>query len=166
MVPCPMVHRGCRLRQGASRRGHRPAPYFNGGVANLPLGTHCSSCAGSQPYRTDGYFYSDSGEVAKHAKLDEVEIEIRAQIERAKAMGLTPSHLDAHMHVLYATPELFGVFQKVARDYKLPIRMARNETFISVKLSDDWLRVSRFPMRSFHQGLMLRVRTGQLTTST
>jgi predicted glycoside hydrolase/deacetylase ChbG (UPF0249 family) len=31
------------------------------------------------------------------------------------------------MHALYATPELFRVLQKVARDYKLPIRMARNE---------------------------------------
>ena len=83
----------------------------------------------------DGYFYADSGEVAKHAKLDEVEIEIRAQIERAKAMGLTPSHLDAHMHVLYATPELFGVFLKVAREYKLPIRMARNDPLFQSKLA-------------------------------
>src|SRR6267154_320372 len=66
-------------------------------------------------------------EVAAYAKLDEVEAEIRAQIERAKSMGLEPSHLDAHMHTLYRTPELFGVFLKVAREYKLPIRMARND---------------------------------------
>jgi chitin disaccharide deacetylase len=31
------------------------------------------------------------------------------------------------MHSLYASPELFGVFLKVAHDYKLPIRGARNE---------------------------------------
>jgi predicted glycoside hydrolase/deacetylase ChbG (UPF0249 family) len=31
------------------------------------------------------------------------------------------------MHTLYLTPELFGVFLKVAREYKLPIRMARND---------------------------------------
>jgi len=63
----------------------------------------------------------------KHAKLDEVETEIRAQIERAKSMGLEPSHLDAHMHSLYASPELFGVFLRVAHEYKLPIRGARND---------------------------------------
>jgi chitin disaccharide deacetylase len=74
----------------------------------------------------DGYFYSNSQEFAKHAKLDEVEIEIRAQIERAKSMGLEPSHLDAHMHSLYSTPELFKVLLKVAHEYKLPVRMARN----------------------------------------
>src|SRR5713226_10209890 len=74
----------------------------------------------------DGYFYTSVAEVVKHAKLDEVELEIRAQIERAKSMGVEPSHLDAHMHSLYASPELFGVFLKVAHDYKLPIRGARN----------------------------------------
>jgi predicted glycoside hydrolase/deacetylase ChbG (UPF0249 family) len=75
----------------------------------------------------DGYFYADVPDVVKHAKLDEVEMEIRAQIERAKSMGLEPSHLDAHMHSLYASPELFGVFLKVAHEYKLPIRGARND---------------------------------------
>ena len=76
---------------------------------------------------SDGNFYASPEDVAKHAKLNEVETEIRAQIERAKAMGIEPTHLDAHMHTLYATPELFGVFLKVAREYKLPIRMARND---------------------------------------
>src|SRR5215831_4258893 len=72
----------------------------------------------------DGYFYSSVPDFAKHAKLDEVEAEIRAQIERARSMGLDPSHLDAHMHSLYATPGLFRVMLKVAREYKLPVRLA------------------------------------------
>jgi chitin disaccharide deacetylase len=55
-----------------------------------------------------------------------VETEIRAQIERAKSMGLEPTHLDAHMHALYVTPDLFRVFLKTAHEYRLPIRMARN----------------------------------------
>ena len=75
----------------------------------------------------DGYFYASTKEFAEHAELDEVEMEIRAQIERAKAMGLEPSHLDSHMRALYRTPELFGVFLKVAHEYKVPIRMARND---------------------------------------
>jgi predicted glycoside hydrolase/deacetylase ChbG (UPF0249 family) len=82
----------------------------------------------------EGYFYPDSDSVTKHAHPEEVEIELRAQIERAKSMGLNPSHLDAHMHVLYRTPELFDVFQKVARDYRLPIRMARNDSLFSSKI--------------------------------
>lgn len=73
----------------------------------------------------DGFFYNNVGDFVKHAKLDEVETEIRAQIDRAKALGLEPTHLDSHMHALYASPQLFAVLRKVARDYKLPIRMAR-----------------------------------------
>jgi predicted glycoside hydrolase/deacetylase ChbG (UPF0249 family) len=89
----------------------------------------------------DGYFYPSATEFAQHAKLDEVEIEIRAQIERAKSMGLELSHLDAHMHALYATPELFRVFLKVAHEYGLPVRMARNiESFkpaLNIMQPDD-----------------------------
>ena len=82
----------------------------------------------------DGYFYADAASLLKHARLDEVETELRAQIELAKSMGLEPTHLDAHMHVLYASPELFGIFQKVARAYKLPIRMARNDQLFASKI--------------------------------
>jgi chitin disaccharide deacetylase len=127
MVPCPWF-----TEVAAYAKAHPDAD----------LGLHLTLTAEWQNYRwgpiasralvpslvgPDGYFYSDTSEVTKHAKLDEVEAEIRAQIERAKAMGLEPSHLDAHMHALYSTPELFQVFLKVAREYKLPIRMARND---------------------------------------
>jgi chitin disaccharide deacetylase len=125
-----------------------PCPWFTEVAAyakanpDADLGLHLTLTAEWQTYRwgpilsralvpslvgPDGYFYPDTREVAERAKLDEVESEIRAQIERAKAMGLEPSHLDSHMHVLYHTPELFRVFLKVAREYKLPVRMARND---------------------------------------
>ena len=126
-----------------------PAPWF-GEVAvyakahpDADLGLHLTLTAEWQTFRwgpvtprnlvpslvgPDGFFYSTTEEFAQHAKVNEVETEVRAQIERAKSMGLEPTHLDAHMHSLYATPQLFAVLKKVARDYKLPIRMARNES--------------------------------------
>lgn len=123
-----------------------PAPWF-GEVAeyakahpNADLGLHLTLTAEWQTFRwgpvtprnlvpslvgPDGFFYNNVGDFARHAKLDEVETEIRAQIDRAKAMGLEPTHLDSHMHALYDSPQFLAVLQKVARDYKLPIRMAR-----------------------------------------
>jgi len=127
MVPCPWF-----TEVAAYAKAHPEAD----------LGLHLTLTAEWQSYRwgpiasralvpslvgPDGYFYASTSEVAEHAKADEVEIEIRAQIDRAKAMGFEPSHLDSHMHALYRTPQLFGVFLKVAREYKLPIRMARND---------------------------------------
>jgi hypothetical protein len=55
-------------------------------------------------------------------------MEIRAQIERAMALGIHPTHLDSHMGSLFSTPELFAVYVKVAHEYRLP--------FLAVKVSD------------------------------
>jgi hypothetical protein len=58
--------------------------------------------------------------VMTRAKTDEVERELRAQIDRAYAMGIKPTHVDSHMGALFSTPELFATYVKVARSYKLP----------------------------------------------
>jgi chitin disaccharide deacetylase len=73
-----------------------------------------------------GYFWNDEGVAAQHIKADEVEREIRAQIERAMAMGIHPTHLDSHMGTLFAQPDLFGVYIKVAHEYKLPFLAVRS----------------------------------------
>jgi chitin disaccharide deacetylase len=68
----------------------------------------------------DGTFPRQTETVEKRAKMDEVERELRAQIDRAYAIGLKPTHVDSHMYALYGTPELFRTYVKVARSYKLP----------------------------------------------
>lgn len=73
----------------------------------------------------NGYFYLSEAEAASHADPKEVELEIRAQIERARAFGIQPTHLDSHMGTLYQSKALFEVFLRVAREYKLPVRVAR-----------------------------------------
>lgn len=74
----------------------------------------------------NGYFRLTESEAAKYADPKEVELEIRAQIERAKAVGIVPTHLDSHMGTLYQNKALFDVFLRVAREYKLPVRVAKN----------------------------------------
>lgn len=73
----------------------------------------------------NGYFYPDNGPVAAHASPRQVEIEIRAQIQRALAMGMHPTHLDTHMGTLAATPQFYSVLVKVAHEYHLPYIAAR-----------------------------------------
>jgi predicted glycoside hydrolase/deacetylase ChbG (UPF0249 family) len=68
----------------------------------------------------DGTFPRSTDTVAKRAKLEEVERELRAQIDRAYAIGIKPTHVDSHMYALYSTPELFRTYARVARSYKLP----------------------------------------------
>jgi predicted glycoside hydrolase/deacetylase ChbG (UPF0249 family) len=70
---------------------------------------------------TNGYFHHD-WENNQHINPKEVEIELRAQIERALAMGVRPSHLDSHQYRLIVNgKELFDVMLRVAHEYKLPV---------------------------------------------
>jgi hypothetical protein len=58
--------------------------------------------------------------VATRAVIPEVERELRAQVDRALALGIRPTHLDSHMGALFSTPSLMATYVKVAHDYKLP----------------------------------------------
>jgi predicted glycoside hydrolase/deacetylase ChbG (UPF0249 family) len=72
----------------------------------------------------DGYFWGNNDLVHEHVKVEEAEIELRAQIERALQAGLRPSHFINHMGSLYCSkrPDLRALYVKLARDYRLPAR--------------------------------------------
>jgi chitin disaccharide deacetylase len=72
-----------------------------------------------------GYLWPEVEPAVRNIKTEEAEREIRAQIERAIAMGIHPTHLDSHMGTLFARPDLFAVYVKVAREYKLPFLAVR-----------------------------------------
>jgi hypothetical protein len=69
----------------------------------------------------NGYFHHD-WEHNQQINAKEVEIELRAQVERALAMGVHPTHLDSHQYRLIMNgKEIFDVMLRVAHDYRLPI---------------------------------------------
>src|SRR5690606_23260582 len=53
----------------------------------------------------EGNLWSSVEEVVRNASADDVEKEIRAQIDRALTLGLKPTHMDSHMGTLFATDE-------------------------------------------------------------
>jgi hypothetical protein len=67
----------------------------------------------------EGYFWSDVFSLNEHANLDQVELEIRCQVERALCLGLKPTHLDSHMFALMHDSRLFDVLVRVARQFRL-----------------------------------------------
>src|SRR5664279_2871467 len=52
---------------------------------------------------TAGYLWPSVEEVVKHASPDEVEMEITAQLSKARSMGFEPTHLDTHMGTVYGS---------------------------------------------------------------
>ena len=74
----------------------------------------------------NGYLQHD-WEHNEPVNAKEVEVELRAQIERALAMGVRPTHLDSHQYRLIMNgKELFGVMLRVAQEYKLPVFVTRD----------------------------------------
>jgi predicted glycoside hydrolase/deacetylase ChbG (UPF0249 family) len=74
----------------------------------------------------NGYFHHDWDHNV-HVNPKDAEVELRAQIQRALAMGVRPTHLDSHQYRLIMNgKELFDVMLKVAHEYKLPVFVTRD----------------------------------------
>jgi chitin disaccharide deacetylase len=70
---------------------------------------------------SDGYLPLETPAVTQNAKLSEVEIELRAQIDRAQSSGIHLTHLDTHMGALFGSTDLYKLYQKIGHAYNLPI---------------------------------------------
>lgn len=127
MVPCPW------LPEVAEYAKNNP---------NHDLGLHLTLTSEWQPYKwgsvaprsevaslvdSNGYFYHECNAFSAHAKPEEVERELRAQIERAKAIGIEPTHFDSHMGCLFfESPELFAIYLQLGREYHVPAMVSRD----------------------------------------
>ena len=67
-----------------------------------------------------GYLWRSVMEVGMNATADEVEMEIRAQIDKALAMGIVPTHLDSHMGTCFQ-PAFIDRYVKVGIEKQIPI---------------------------------------------
>ncbi|MBI4556984.1 MAG: polysaccharide deacetylase family protein [Candidatus Hydrogenedentes bacterium] len=68
-----------------------------------------------------GCLWDNVAQVVEHATPDDVEREIRAQIERAEQMGIPITHIDSHMGTLFAKREFFDRYMKVAIEKQIPM---------------------------------------------
>jgi predicted glycoside hydrolase/deacetylase ChbG (UPF0249 family) len=72
-----------------------------------------------------GYLFHGVLQTAMAASGSEVETELRAQVRRALDLGLKPTHLDTHMGTVYARPDYFAAYHKVAKEFGLPCMIPR-----------------------------------------
>jgi len=94
---------------------------------------------------SNGYFHSNWMETT-HVDAKEVELELRAQIDKAMAMGDRLTLLDSHQYRLFENgKEIFQTALRVAHDYKLPVFVVRDwfadRPYLESSLSPDDLVV-------------------------
>ncbi len=99
----------------------------------------------------NGHFYASVEEVGQHADPLEVEKEIRAQIDRAMAYGINPTHFDTHMGSVMAKPEFMEIYLKLGLEYKIPVFVPRMILFgmpeeAREQMKKDYVLVDNFFM--------------------
>jgi hypothetical protein len=122
-----------------------PCPWFReiaeaaAADARLDLGVHLTLTSEWQHYRwgpistasstsglidADGYLWRNCLLLREHLVVEAVEVELRAQIDRALAAGIDVTHLDTHMGAALV-PELAGLYLRLGREYRLPVLLPR-----------------------------------------
>jgi chitin disaccharide deacetylase len=78
----------------------------------------------------NGFFFpSRSSLYANNPKVEEIETELRAQVERALSTGLTIDYVDYHMGTAMDKPEYRDIVEKIAMEYNLGISRFYKETY-------------------------------------
>jgi len=120
MVPCPW------FREAADTAAREPG---------FDLGVHLTLNAEWEHYRwgpvagrsdvpslvdAQGYLPRTTAEVLQQARPEEVEIELRAQVQMALDAGVDVTHLDTHMGTCFLPPFL-PIYAKLAREFHVPV---------------------------------------------
>ena len=71
----------------------------------------------------EGAMWSSVASVAARATADEVDREIRAQLDRAERMGFHPTHLDSHMGTLFASPAFLERYVRLGMENRIPVML-------------------------------------------
>jgi predicted glycoside hydrolase/deacetylase ChbG (UPF0249 family) len=74
----------------------------------------------------EGCFYRSTAEAQAHGRPDAVARELAAQVDRALAAGMRPTHIDTHMGAVYSS-DLLPAYIDIARRYRLPPMFFRDD---------------------------------------
>jgi chitin disaccharide deacetylase len=125
LVPCPWfpeVARWARANPDADLGIHLA---LNSEWTGFRWGPVSSTSEVPSLVDADGYLPLIERPVVANARIPEVERELRAQIDRARAAGIQLTHLDSHMGTLFRSQELFDAYRRIGKDYGLPVLLER-----------------------------------------
>jgi predicted glycoside hydrolase/deacetylase ChbG (UPF0249 family) len=135
MLPPPWGKHACKLL--------RERPHLSHGVHLTTISEHeiyrwrplTSPHRISSLVDGEGFFplETERSSLLQRAAVYEIEIEWRAQIERALAEGLHPQQLDSHCNIHDAREDIFWMTVRLAREYGLALRVHQPELIQALK---------------------------------
>jgi len=123
-----------------------------------------------------GFLFSSVDSVYRSATAAEVEKELRAQIEKAKSLGIDITHLDSHMGTLFGRSDYLKVLIKLGREYKVPVLLCKPIFKLAFHVDLDSLTTDKdvtidmiymaYPqdykngMENFYTGILMSIKPG------
>ncbi|HEY2829528.1 MAG TPA: ChbG/HpnK family deacetylase [Thermoanaerobaculia bacterium] len=122
VTACSVVANGTAFHHAVERL--RDFPKLSAGihlalVEERPLAADVESLVGASGMFHGSYYEFLPRYFAHRIRIDEVERELRAQIERVLAAGITIAHANGHQH-LHLLPRIFTLVQRLAEEYRIP----------------------------------------------
>jgi hypothetical protein len=125
LVPCPWfpeVAQWAREHEDADLGIHLA---LNSEWTTYRWGPVASSDAVASLLDEDGFLPLGQAPIVESGNPAQVELELRAQIERALQEGIRITHLDAHMGTVVMTEELSQIYRRLGAEYGVPLRLQR-----------------------------------------
>lgn len=92
----------------------------------------------------EGFLWRSSRDVAENASAEEVEMEMRAQIERAVKFGVEFTHIDTHMGTVFFRREFSEAYVRLAEEYGVPALVRRDMSDLAQRVLKVSSQVPRF----------------------
>lgn len=122
VTACSIVANGAAFDHAVERLRDHPALAVGVHltlVEERPLADGVESLLGASGLLHENYVAFAPRYFARRIRMDEVEREFRAQIERILGAGFTLAHANGHQH-LHLLPHIFEVVLRLADEYRIP----------------------------------------------
>ncbi len=147
MVPCPWFYEAaafCRENRGIDVGVHLT---LTSEWQTYRWGPISTRDVGSGMIDFEGCFYGSFEEALDHGDPEAIQLELRAQVERAHFLGVEPTHVDVHLGSL-EHPKYMPGYLQLAAQYALPPLLLRRD-------ENDWQRFGLEPETAKLAALMI-----------
>jgi len=109
-----------------------------------------------------GYFFKSREELKENATAEDIKKELKAQIEKAYAFGLKPTHIDSHMYSVGISTEVMDIYRRLGEEYDLPILI--NKEIMNMSGLDPLINIEEddLVIDKVHYGVFKHFENGML----